>query len=79
MHAIELQAHITATHEIHLQLPHTIRAGAVKVIVMYETIETLLPKKRSFGQFREKIHMDSSFDDELSTDFWLGTHEWSYF
>ena len=75
MHAIELQAHITATHEIHLQLPHTIRAGAVKVIVMYETIETLLPKKRSFGQFCEKIYMDSSFDDELSTDFWLGTQE----
>ena len=36
MHAIELPAEIDQNHQIHLQLPETIKAGKAKVIVMYE-------------------------------------------
>lgn len=75
MQAIELQAQITASHEIHLQLPTTINAGIVKVIVMYDMQDndiTINPKKRSFGQFRQQVQIDSGFDDELSPEFWLG-------
>ena len=76
MQAIELQAQITASHEIHLQLPTTINAGIVKVIVMYDISDNAIaetPKKRSFGQFRQQVQIDSNFDDELSPDFWLGS------
>lgn len=73
MQAIELQAQITASHEIHLKLPATIKAGKAKVIVMYDTPETEpCTKKRIFGQFRHQIHIEDNFDDELSEDFWLG-------
>ena len=67
MQAIELQAQITASHEIHLKLPATIKAGKAKVIVMYDTSETEpCTKKRTFGQFRHQIHIEDNFDDELS-------------
>lgn len=36
MQAIELEATLTESHEIHLQLPDTIQASRVKVIVMYD-------------------------------------------
>ena len=36
MQAIELEAVITESHEIHLQLPGTINASRAKVIVMYD-------------------------------------------
>ena len=38
MQAIELQAQITSTHEIHLKLPESVTASVAKVIVMYENI-----------------------------------------
>lgn len=36
MQAIELEATITESHEIHLQLPDNISASRAKVIVMYD-------------------------------------------
>lgn len=38
MHAIELPADIDQNHQIHLQLPKTVKAGKAKVIVMYEDV-----------------------------------------
>ena len=73
MQALELTAQITKQHEIHLKLPDDINANSVKVIVMYENTETTpQTEKRVFGQFRGKIKISDSFDDELSDDFWLG-------
>ena len=73
MQAIELTAQITEKHEIHLKLPEKINAGSVKVIVMYENYKIVPPaEKRVFGQFRGKIKISESFDDELGDDFWLG-------
>jgi hypothetical protein len=73
MQAIELEAVITESHEIHLQLPGTINASRAKVIVMYDN-ETASPvsKKRVFGQFREQLSIADDFDDELPINFWLG-------
>lgn len=72
MQAIELEATITDSHQIHLQLPDNINASRVKVIVMYD--ETVIPvtKKRIFGQYRDKISIAETFDDELPISFWLG-------
>ena len=73
MQAIELIAQITKQHEIHLKLPDDINASSVKVIVMYENTETPpQAKKRVFGQYRGKIKISDSFDDELGDNFWLG-------
>lgn len=73
MQAIELQAQITPSHEIHLKLPSHIKAGTAKVIIMYNTQDTKSqPQKRVFGQFRHQIHMTEDFDAELDADFWLG-------
>lgn len=72
MQAIELEAQITATHEIHLKLPDDINATTAKVIIMYENNVSPMPKKRVFGQFRDKIKIAEGFDDELPLEFWLG-------
>ncbi len=73
MQTIEFTAQITKQHEIHLKLPDDINAINVKVIVMYENTETTpKTKKRVFGQYRGKIKISDSFDDELGDDFWLG-------
>ena len=71
MQAIELEQ-ITATHEIHLKLPDDINATTAKVIIMYENNVSPMPKKRVFGQFRDKIKIAEGFDDELPIEFWLG-------
>jgi hypothetical protein len=72
MQAIELEATITVSHEIHLQLPDNINASRAKVIVMYDETETPATKKRVFGQYRDKITIAETFDDELPMSFWLG-------
>ena len=56
MYAIELPAEIDKNHQIHLQLPQTVTAGKVKVIVMYE--ETTQPDKPNIlGLSKEKIQI----------------------
>lgn len=65
MQAIELDATITESHEIHLQLPDNINASKAKVIVMYDETATPVTKKRVFGQYRDKITIAETFDDEL--------------
>ena len=73
MQAIELTAQITEQHEIHLKLPEKINTDSVKVIVLYENHKIVSPaEKRVFGQFRGKIKISESFDDELDDEFWLG-------
>lgn len=73
MQALELTAEINEQHQIHLQLPDTVKAGKAKVIVLLEDdTDTQPPKKRVFGQFRGKIEMTDDFDNELPDDFWLG-------
>lgn len=39
MHTIELPSEIDQNHQIHLQLPETIKVGKAKVIVMVEETE----------------------------------------
>ncbi len=65
MQAIELEATITESHEIHLQLPDNINASRAKVIVMYDETATPITKKRVFGQYRDKITIAETFDDEV--------------
>jgi len=73
MQAIELEATITESHEIHLQLPEYIHASRARVIVMYDNeIAEPVTKKRVFGQYRNKITIAETFDDELADSFWLG-------
>lgn len=73
MQALELTAEINEQHQIHLQLPDTVKAGKAKVIVLLEDASDIHPpKKRVFGQFRGKIEMSDDFDNELPDDFWLG-------
>lgn len=76
MQAIELEATITDSHEIHLQLPDYISASRAKVIVMYDTESvTCINKKRVFGQYRDKITIADRFDDELPMSFWVGDEQ----
>ena len=52
MHAIELPAEIDQNHQIHLQLPETIKARKAKVIVMYEDEAAQPSKPITFGLFK---------------------------
>lgn len=74
MQALELSAQITKSHEIHLKLPSTIRAGRAKVIIMYEAETTIAPP-RVFGQFKSQIQIQADFDDALPDQFWLDSNE----
>jgi hypothetical protein len=71
MQAIELDVPITENHEIHLKLPDDVNATSAKIIILYENNTIPLPKKRIFGQFRNKIKIAEDFDDELPLEFWL--------
>lgn len=73
MQALELTTIINEQHQIHLQLPESIKAGKAKVIVLLEdAAEPQAPHKRVFGQFRGKIKISEDFDNELPEEFWLG-------
>lgn len=73
MQALELSIEINEQHQIHLQLPDSIRAGKAKVLVLLEDVTEPQPKKkRVFGQFRSKIKISEDYDNELPDDFWLG-------
>jgi len=71
MHAIELPAEIDQNHQIHLQLPETIKARKAKVIVMYEDEPAQSPKPITFGLFKGKIQISDDFDEPLPDSFWL--------
>lgn len=73
MQALELTTVIDEHHQIHLQLPDSIKAGKAKVIVLLdETTDMPAPQQRVFGQFRGKIKINEDFDHELPEAFWLG-------
>lgn len=62
MQALELNTVINEQHQIHLQLPDSVKAGKAKVIVLLEdAADTQLPSKRVFGQFRGKIKIIEDF------------------
>ncbi|WP_411727502.1 hypothetical protein [Methyloglobulus sp.] len=54
MHTIELPAEIDQNHQIHLQLPETIKAGKAKVIVMVEDI-VQTSKQSALADFLNKL------------------------
>lgn len=70
MHTIELPADIDQNHQIHLQLPETVKAGKAKVIVMVED-ETTPHKPFKFGLFEGQIQISDDFDAPLPDSFWL--------
>ena len=69
MQAIELAAEIDHNQQIHLQLPKSIHAHKVKVIVMYEEIEQPL-KPLTLGLFKGKIQLSDDFNEPLPDSFW---------
>ena len=71
MHAIELPAEIDQNHQIHLQLPETIKARKAKVIVMYEDEAAQPSKPITYGLFIGKIKISDDFDEPLPDSFWL--------
>lgn len=71
MHAIELPAEIDQNHQIHLQLPETIKARKAKVIVMVEEEIAQSSKPLKLGLFEGKIKISDDFDDPLPDSFWL--------
>jgi hypothetical protein len=74
MQAIELQANIDEKHQIHLKVPEDWPCQNVKVIVLLEAVESVVKRKRIFGQFRGQIKIAEDFDAELSDEFWLGNN-----
>ena len=73
MQALELKAAIDDKHQIHLQLPTSVKPQTAKIIVMYEDApESVKPGKRGFGQFLGKVHMADDFNAKLPEAFWLG-------
>jgi hypothetical protein len=71
MHVIELPAEIDQNHQIHLQLPETIKARKAKVIVMYEDEAAQPAKPITFGLFKGKIQISDDFDEPIPDSFWL--------
>jgi hypothetical protein len=74
MQAIELQPNIDEKHQIHLQVPEDWPCQNVKVIVLLEAVESVVKRKRTFGQFHGQITMAEDFDAELPDKFWLGNN-----
>ena len=74
MQAMEIIAKVTNDHKIILNLPESIKDETVKVIVMYNNKEQILPEKkqRQFGQFKEPFFIADDFDKELPDSFWAG-------
>jgi hypothetical protein len=53
-------------HQIHFQMPEDWPRQSVKVVMMLlETKETVLNKKRTFGQFKCQVNIADNFDAEL--------------
>jgi hypothetical protein len=71
MHAIELPAEIDQNHQIHLQLPETVKVGKAKVIVMYEDEAAQPSKPITLGLFEGQIQISDDFDEPLPDSFWL--------
>jgi len=62
MQALELNTVINEQHQIHLQLPDSVKAGKAKVIVLLEDAADTQPAaKHVFGQFRGKIKISEDF------------------
>lgn len=73
MRAIEFNTVIDDRHEIHITLPVEVRAGAARVIVLYDdNPETHLPTSHTFGQYRGQIQIAEDFDAPLPDSFWTG-------
>ncbi len=73
MQAIELSAEIDKNRQIHLQLPNSVNAHKVKVIVIYEDEQVSIDKKnRTLGLHKGMIEMSDDFDEPLPDSFWLG-------
>ncbi len=71
MQTIELPVDIDENHQIHLQLPETIKVRKGKIIFMYED-ETAKPAQPfKFGLFAGQIQISDDFDDPLPDSFWL--------
>ena len=71
MHTIELPADIDDNHQIHLQLPETIKAQKAKVIVLFEDDIVQPSKLITLGLLEGQTHISEDFDDPLPDSFWL--------
>lgn len=71
MQAIEISAEIDQHHQIHVQLPRTVKAHKAKVIVMYEDETSIAGTALKLGLFKGKIKISEDFDEPLADSFWL--------
>lgn len=71
MHAIELPVEIDQNHQIHLQLPETVKTGKAKIIVMYEEVDARPSKPLKLGLFEGLIKTSDDFDAPMPDSFWL--------
>ncbi|MGR8935986.1 MAG: hypothetical protein ACU837_16635 [Gammaproteobacteria bacterium] len=71
MQAIEVPVEIDENHQIHVQLPETIKARKGKILFIYDE-ETKQPAKPfKFGLFAGQIEISDDFDEPLPDSFWL--------
>lgn len=78
MHAIELPADIDQNHQIHLQLPKTVKAGKAKVIVMYEDVTSPL-QANSLVEFLNELPVPANNGlsrDEVQQYIQQERHNW---
>lgn len=71
MQAIEITAEIDQHHQIHVQLPKTVKAHKAKVIVMYEDETPTAGTGLKLGLFKGKIKISEDFAEPLPDSFWL--------
>jgi len=71
MRAIELLTDIDQNHQIHLQLPETVKARKAKVIVMFEDEAVQPSKPITLGLYEGQMQISDDFDDPLPDSFWL--------
>ena len=71
MHAIEFLTEIDKNHQIHLQLPETIKARKAKVIVLYEEEAAKPTKQIKLGLIEGQMQISDDFDAPLPDNFWL--------
>jgi hypothetical protein len=74
MKTLEMQAKVTEDLEIRMKLPHGIPSSTVRVIVLYDQFKphAMIPTKREFGHYRDRIEINGNFDDALPETFWSG-------
>ena len=77
MLALQQNIVIPENHQVHFdfKVPESLSSGETEVLLIFQPIKKIVPKKRTLGLFKGKISASKDFDAPLTDSFWLGNNE----